>query len=157
MTIKYIIRFNLLDFRNKENYLVTYLFSNKNISTFVTQNIISMETNIIVGRNIKAIREKMGYTQGVFADYLGITREEVSYYENGNRTVPSKTITKIAELFAIDEYDLFEEDNAVSKINLALAFRADNLIGEDLKTIANFKNIAMNYLKMSKTLRINHE
>lgn len=116
-----------------------------------------METNIIVGRNIKAIREKMGYTQGVFADYLGITREEVSYYENGNRTVPSKIITKIAELFAIDEYDLFEEDNVVAKINLALAFRADNLIGEDLKTIANFKNIAMNYLKMSKVLRNSHE
>lgn len=116
-----------------------------------------METNIIVGRNIKAIREKMGYTQGVFADYLGITREEVSYYENGNRTVPSKIVTKIAELFAIDEYDLFEEDNVVAKINLALAFRADNLIGEDLKTIANFKNIAMNYLKMSKVLRNSHE
>ena len=116
-----------------------------------------METNIIVGRNIRAIRDKMGYTQEVFADYLGITREEVSYYENGNRTVPSKIITKIAELFAIDEYDLFEEDNAVSKINLALAFRADNLIGEDLKTIANFKSIAMNYLKMSKTLRNSYE
>lgn len=116
-----------------------------------------METNNIVGRNIRAIREKMGYTQEVFADYLDITREEVSYYENGNRPAPSKVITKIAELFAIDEYDLFEEDNAVSKINLALAFRADNLIGEDLKTVANFKSIAMNYLKMSKALRNSHE
>jgi len=133
------------------------LFSTVNISIFVTQNKISMETNIIVGRNIKAIREKMGYTQEVLADYLGITREEVSYYENGNRTVPSKIITKIAGLFAIDEFDLFEEDDVLSKINLALAFRADHLNGEDLKTIASFKSIAMNYLKMNKTLRSSYE
>jgi len=116
-----------------------------------------METNIIVGRNIRAIRDKMGYTQEVIAEYLGITREEVSYFENGNRTIPSRIITSIAKLFAIDEYDLFEEDGAISEINLALAFRIDSLSSKDLNSIASFKRIAMNYLKMRKALKKSNE
>ena len=52
----------------------------------------------------------------------------------------------------MDEYDFYEENIAKVNANLAFAFRADELSGDDLKTIASFKKIAMNYLKMKEAL-----
>lgn len=106
-----------------------------------------------IGKNIKLLRKKQGLTQEMLAEYLEINREEVNYYENGKRDIPSKLVTKIAELFAIDEYDLFEENEALIQTNVAFAFRAENIKSEDLKAIASFKKIAMNYLKMYKALK----
>ena len=109
-----------------------------------------METT--VGTNVKVLREKQGITQQMLGDYLGIKREQINYYENGKRPIPSNYVTKIAELFAVDEYDLYQEDEALLQTNVAFAFRSDNLSVEDLKAIASFKKVAMNYLKMQTAL-----
>ncbi|WP_234111104.1 MULTISPECIES: helix-turn-helix domain-containing protein [Chryseobacterium] len=106
----------------------------------------------IIGKNIKALRETLGYTQQAVADYLGINRVELSYYEGGTRTIPSEKLTKLAALYSVDEYDLYEENEMLLKTNLAFAFRAENLTNEDLTSIASFKKIATNYLKMQKAL-----
>lgn len=111
-----------------------------------------METAIILGRNLRLFREKMGLTQESFSQYLGVTREEISYFENGKRNIPTQVITKASRLFGIDEYDLFEEDENLLESNLAFAFRAENLSIEDYTNIATFKTIVQNYLKMSKAL-----
>lgn len=111
-----------------------------------------MNQNIIIGKNIKLLREKMELSQSVFANYLGITRVEVSYYENGHRSMPSAMISKAAALFNVDEYDLFEEDPESQTVNLALAFRADQIVPEDLPHIANFQKIVRNYINMKKKL-----
>jgi transcriptional regulator with XRE-family HTH domain len=111
-----------------------------------------MTDNQIVGQNIKKFRDSLRITQEVFAAYLGITREEVSYFENGKRNISSNLITKSAQLFSIDEYDLYEVDSNVNQLNLAFAFRTEGLLKEDLDSIAHFKNIARNYLKMKKAL-----
>lgn len=107
----------------------------------------------ILGNNIKALRDKLGLTQQMLADYLSISREELNYYENAKRPMPSGLITKAAELFAVDEYDLFLEDEAISQANVAFAFRADKINPGDLSVIADFKKIAMNYLKMQTALK----
>ena len=39
------------------------------------------ETNHTLGKNIKVFRSEMGLSQQQIADYLGINRVEVSYYE----------------------------------------------------------------------------
>jgi len=41
----------------------------------------------IIGNNIKLFREKLGLSQLEIANYCGINREVLSYYENGNRDV----------------------------------------------------------------------
>ena len=112
----------------------------------------SENPSLIIGSNIQRLRKSHGFTQEVFAEYLGINREEVSYYENGSRNIPSNIITKAAKLFAIAEYDLYEEDPAIASLNIAFAFRAESLQAGDLDSIAQFKTIAMNYLKLRKAL-----
>ena len=107
----------------------------------------------ILGNNIKKYRIKYGMTQQTVADYLDISRGEFNYYENGNRQIPSNLISKLADLFAIEEYDLYEENDAIVYANVAFAFRADTINTDDLKVIANFKKIALNYLKMKKALQ----
>ncbi len=109
-----------------------------------------MNQMIIIGKNIQLLRKKMDLSQDVFAKYLGITREEVSYYENGRRLMPSALISKAAALLNVDEYDLFEEDPEFQTVNLALAFRADQIVQDDLPIIANFQKIVRNYINMKK-------
>lgn len=111
--------------------------------------------NTILANNIKAFRAKIGLTQEELASFLTISREEVNYYENAKRDVPQSLIANLANLFGVDEYDLFEEDDAVSKANIAFAFRASEINNNDLNTIASFKKIALNYLKIQKFLAAN--
>lgn len=108
-----------------------------------------------LAKNIKDFRTKIGLTQSDLAGYLGISREEVNYYENAKRTVPAHLIPKMADLFGVDEYDLFEEDNAINKANMAFAFRAKEINTDDLNSIAAFKKIALNYLKIQKVIEAN--
>jgi hypothetical protein len=61
-------------------------------------------------------------------------------------------MTNAARLFGIDEYDLLEEDPESSQIKTALAFPADELSPEDLRHIADFRKIVLNYVKMKKVL-----
>lgn len=110
---------------------------------------------IIIGKNIKKFREKMSLTQETLSQYLGITREQVSYYESGSRSVPTNIMTKLANLFCIDEFDLYEEDAEAQKVNLAFAFRANSVNQEDLESIAQFKKIVRNYLNMQKKISNN--
>lgn len=109
-----------------------------------------MSSNEIIGQNIKLFRERFDITQDVFAGYLGVTREEVSYFENGRRNISTEIIEKAAKLFGIDEYDLYEENPENQQASVALAFRADYLETEDLKQIADFRKIILNYIKMKK-------
>jgi transcriptional regulator with XRE-family HTH domain len=104
----------------------------------------------ILAKNLKDLRIKSGLNQDQLAEYLDIKRELISYYENNRRSVPVDVISKYAQLFGLDEYDLYEEDNAINKLNMAFAFRASELSAEDLKAIAGFKKIALNYLKIKK-------
>lgn len=112
-----------------------------------------MET--ILAKNLKDFRVRLNLTQDQLALYLGVTREEISYYENGRRNIPYELIPKIAKLFGVDEYDLYEDDAAINDLNIAFAFRANDVSGDDLKVIADFKKIALNYLKIKKALADN--
>ena len=111
-----------------------------------------MNQNAIIGRNIRLYREKSDITQDELAKYLGIKREEVSYYETGKRNVPTQIISEAAKLFAIDEYDLFEEDSSMQNVKFAFAFRADELSADDFGQIASFNKIVLNYLNMKKVI-----
>lgn len=101
-----------------------------------------------IGKNIKAFRQKLGLSQAEVAEYCGIQREMISYYENGTREVSLLHLEKIAEFLNID-MDTFLEENPVDiQPDLALAFRANDLSAADRDSIAYFKRIVKNYLKM---------
>jgi transcriptional regulator with XRE-family HTH domain len=113
----------------------------------------STGSNVTIGKNIKALREQMGLTQEALSEFLSVSREYIAYYESGSRAVPSVHLSKLANLFCLSEYDFYEEDKEVSKVNLAFAFRADQVSTEDLNSIAEFKKIVRNYLNMKKVTK----
>lgn len=104
----------------------------------------------IIGKNIKDFRENFGHTQQEISDFLGIAREEVSYYETGARAIPLEKLTKLTDLFGIDLCELLEEDKMNHSADLALAFRKESFCAEDFQEIANFKKIIKNYIKLKR-------
>jgi transcriptional regulator with XRE-family HTH domain len=105
-----------------------------------------------IGNNLQLLRKKLGFTQEEIAEFLGTTRVELSYYETGARTVPTKVMTSLANLYGVDEFDLYAEKFEVSQVNLALAFRGDSVRPSDLVQLAAFKKIVRNYLQMKSLL-----
>lgn len=104
--------------------------------------------NKTIGQNIKALRGKLRLTQENLAEYLGIDRVNISYYENCERRIPVVHLNKLADLFGVELHDLLTEDLVNQSLNVSFAFRATNLTNEDLQNIAQFKRIVKNYLKL---------
>lgn len=103
-----------------------------------------------IGNNIREFRTKLGLTQDELALFCGIQRTMISYYETGEREVSLLHLDKIAEYMNIDMDVFLEEDPQELKPDLALAFRANELSASDRESIASFKSIVKNYLKMKK-------
>lgn len=107
---------------------------------------------MVVGRNLKALREANGYTQEQVANFLGIGRSAYANYEAGERETPMEVMERASELFGCELALLFDEDEQAVKNMLVCAFRADNLSVNDMKEVAAFKNIVLNYLKMERLM-----
>ena len=101
-----------------------------------------------IGRNIKLLREKSGISQSEIAEYCGIPRELLSYYETGKREVSLLHLEKIAEFLNIEIEVFLEENPKEIKPELELTFRANELTATDFNSITYFKRIVKNYLKM---------
>ena len=106
-----------------------------------------------IGKNIQLWRYKYGYSQDKLAEYLGIKRENISYYENGERDIPVKHIEKIASLFGVDEEILVSESSDCNEIEIAFAFRNNEDVSkETMNNISIFHKIVLNYMKMNRKL-----
>lgn len=100
------------------------------------------------GAIICAYRERMKLSQEAVAEFLGIKREILSYYETGNREAPIEVLERLSDLFGIGLEDFFEEDANQVRANVAFAFRADEILTEDLNAIAEFRKVIKNYFKL---------
>ena len=107
---------------------------------------------MVVGRNLKALREANGYTQEQVANFLGIGRSAYANYEAGERETPMEVMERASELFGCELALLFDEDEQAVKNMLVCAFHADNLSVNDMKEVAAFKNIVLNYMKMERLM-----
>ena len=106
----------------------------------------------IIANNLKLLRENSGYTQKQIAEYLGVNRSAYANYESGDRTAPLSVLESVAKFFGVDLSLLFADNENSVQSMLLCAFRADNLCVEDMKQVADFKDIAMSYLKLIKLL-----
>ena len=50
---------------------------------------------------LRGLRSAKGVSQQIVANYLGITRQAYSNYENGNRDPDNETLLKLAEYFDV--------------------------------------------------------
>lgn len=110
-----------------------------------------MNSNVLIGSNVKAFREKLHYTQDAIARYLGVKRETISYYENGKREIELTKLEKLADLFNVELEDLMAEEISTHDLDFAIAFRSEGLDESDLTQISEFQKIIKNFHKM-KTL-----
>ena len=106
----------------------------------------------MLSKNIRALRESLGYTQEQIATYLNITAPAVSQYESDARSIPAEAISKIALLFNVEEYELYQDDPHQQQLLSAFAFRANEIAVEELKTISSFKKIVLNYFHLFNAL-----
>lgn len=104
----------------------------------------------MLSKNIRALRESLGYTQDQVGKYLGISGSAVNQYENDARSIPSDAVSKLALLFNIDEYELYSESPQQQQLLSAFAFRADEILVDDLKSISAFKKIVLNYFHLTE-------
>ena len=102
------------------------------------------------GQTLKLLREANNYTQESVSEYLGIKRSTYSNYETGDREAPWAVLEKLANLYGCDQYDLESENQDVLQGVIACAFRIDSMSVEDMKQVAAFKQLVMNYVKMKK-------
>ena len=105
--------------------------------------------------NIKAIRNKLGYTQEVVADVLGVARPTYTEYENKDINIPVETLEKLSDFFGVELASFFAEDENQLKDTLVCAFRTDGLSTTDLRKISKFKSIVKNYVKIQLELWLN--
>jgi transcriptional regulator with XRE-family HTH domain len=111
-----------------------------------------MITDQIIGRNIRSYREINGFTQNTVANFLGIKREMISYYENGVRETPFEILSRLSDLYGVDMASFYEENETHVRENATCSFRTDGFDKDDLETLAQFKAIVKNYLKMNNLL-----
>jgi len=103
-----------------------------------------------ISQNLKIIRESSGFTQQQLADYLGIKRSAYSNYELGDRQIPLAVLEKVSQLLGCELNIFFEENPQEVEDALLCAFRSDGLSVQDMKVLAEFKNIVRNYIKISR-------
>jgi len=99
-----------------------------------------------IGNNLRFLRQNQGLTQDQVASATGISRESLSYYENGSRPVPVKYLDLFADLFNIDIEQLLDENPEEMKV--FTSFRSINSTDEDMVQVAGFRRIVRNYLKI---------
>jgi len=107
-----------------------------------------MDKGKIIARNLKILRDANRLSAEQMSSYLGIGRSTYANYESGLRNVPLEVLLKASDIFGCELSVFFEEDDTKVKTLLQCAFRVDGLCNEDIKEIARFKAIAMNYLKI---------
>lgn len=100
--------------------------------------------------NIKAIRKKLGYTQEIVADVLGIARSTYTEYETKEIDIPFDTLEKLSNFFGVELASFFAENENQLNDSLVCAFRMEDASIDDLKRVAHFKSIVKNYIKMKR-------
>lgn len=105
----------------------------------------------IIGRNFSFLREKNCLSVNDVAQYLGMTPDDYSALEKGSREASVTDLEKGATLFGCPGIMFYEEDiMVVGDSMLKFAFDGASTNSSDLETIAHFKSVFMNYLKMRK-------
>lgn len=105
-------------------------------------------TNINKKPVFRQIRERFGFTQKAISSYLGISQPAYQKYETGETEASVESISKLARLYGIDEYDILKGN--IERADLAFAFRKDGDI--NLEEIAHFQQIITNYIIMCDEL-----
>jgi transcriptional regulator with XRE-family HTH domain len=100
----------------------------------------------LIGKRLKAARKDMNYSQQDVADYIGKTREQISYYENGSRQISLSLLNKLSNLYGRSLNYFIDEEP--TEPELQIAFRLNDISKEDLEKIEWAKNFVSNLYEL---------
>jgi len=66
-----------------------------------------------LGKNLKELRLKRGWTQEELSKKLGVSNKMISFYELGTREPSRKTLIRLTEIFGISVEDLISEEGPI--------------------------------------------
>ena len=98
-------------------------------------------TNII-GKNIKVLRESIGFTQANIATFLNVDRSMISKVEKGEKTLSIDMLEKLSCLFGVTVEEI--EKDIIKEPSLLTKYKANELIIENMETFSAINKIAMN-------------
>jgi transcriptional regulator with XRE-family HTH domain len=64
--------------------------------------VVEGELQRVFGRNLRAHREALGYSQEAFADEIGVHRTYLGGVERGERNLTLRSVERIAEWLDVD-------------------------------------------------------
>ncbi len=105
----------------------------------------------VFSENIRRLRAQKGVSQSAVADYLKITKQAYSLYENGRREPDFDTLVKLAEYFGTDVDCLLKnaEDAFISDSRLKFALFGDAEIDDDV--LDDVKRLAKLQLELRRS------
>jgi len=69
-----------------------------------------LEIRLILAKNLKEHRKKLGYSQDKFAEISGLSIQTINDIEGGRKWISDKTITKLSAALHIECYQLLVPD-----------------------------------------------
>lgn len=100
-----------------------------------------MERKNNIGENAKAIRESIGFTQKLIADFLACDQSFISKFEAGERNIQTEDLEKMSTLYGCTTQDICAGN---CSRNFNMAFRANEYSSADLNVIHDINRIAIN-------------
>jgi len=104
-----------------------------------------------IGQKLQEARKKAGLTQEQVADYLGINKVQLSYYENGVREISIGTLQQLADLYGYTLNYFFDDEKSTDPA-VSFSFRGEELEKEDLEVIAMANRFLINLEQMKMML-----
>ena len=105
---------------------------------------------VVIGENIRKLRENAGFTQASIASFLDVDQSLISKIEKGERGITLTMFEKLSYLFGVDIDQLEHPDFSASK--LSFAFRGKDFSTEEMRAITEINKIALNSEFMSRLL-----
>ena len=100
-----------------------------------------------IGKRLRILRNKWGFTQNQIADYLGFKQSQITKLEKGERILKFSSLMKLCDLYGCDQrYIVFGEGEY--EMPDYILKTGENL---DLKTISKM-NCIINNLKEMKDI-----
>ena len=103
---------------------------------------------VVIGQNAKRARESNGFSQANVADFLKVDQSLISKFENGDRSIQSDMLERLANLYGFRVSD-FESEDGVHELRMKAAYRSSGISTDDMEAIHDIKRIAMNLFFMT--------
>jgi len=120
---------------------------NRHLNTFydiyvifkITKEYVMDSTRVLLGKKIRELRKKNGWTQEYLSEIVGINSKSILRIEAGKTFPTYQNLEKFAEIFGIEVADLFN-NRSLADVDYLKKFIYDNIENLDDNKIRSLYN-----------------